>query len=155
MTAIFVCAESNSPETKLLAFCPIWVFFFFFHRILLPSRNKKKTMQFKRPELPACHLAVTLNCLRSVWAVFFHARTDRQNCCSILKFRHERGRKTRGGEELSKYHSNKIFLLLWDPPLLIQHQEKWSGKGLLLVSVQRGEREKRERDLFPLGKDRK
>lgn len=59
-------------------------------------------------------------------------------------------KKDRGGEELSKYHSNKIFLLLWDPPLLIQHQEKRSGKkkGLLLVPVQKGEREKRKRETY-------
>lgn len=133
--------------------------FFFFLLILIPSRRTQKTIQFKRPELPACHLAVTLNRLCSEWAVFFHTRKHRQqDCCSILTFRHERGRKKkgRGEEELSKkYCSNKIFLLLWNPPLLIQHQEKWSGKGLLLVPIQKGDTQRRERDLFPLGRDRK
>lgn len=39
------------------------------------------------------------------------------------------GKKDEGAEELfKKYHCNKIFLLLWDPPLLIQHQENRSGK---------------------------
>lgn len=52
--------------------------------------------------------------------------THKQNCCSILIFHLKRGRKP---EELWKYHSNKIFLVLWDPPLLIQHQEKWREKA--------------------------
>ena len=159
MTAISVCAKCNSPETKLLAFCPNWDFFFFsFHRFSSHSRNKKKTMQFKRPELPACHLAVTLNCLCSAWAVFSHTHKHppthphTQSCCSVLKFHHEWGRKTEEEERNIQNDSNKIFLLLWDAPLLVQHQEEWSGKGPLLVSIQR---ERRERDLFPLGKDRK
>lgn len=58
----------------------------------------------------------------------------------------EERRRWRG--TFKKYHSNKIFLLLWDPPLLIQHREKWSGKGLLLVPIQKGERQKRERETY-------
>lgn len=70
-----------------------------------------------------------------MWAVFFHTHAHTHTHAELLQ--HPKisswERKKHRGEQLSKYHSNKIFQLLWDPPLLVQHQEKWSGKGLLLV----------------------
>lgn len=84
---------------------------------LLQSRNKKKTMQFKRPELPACHLAVTLNCLCSLCELFSFTRmhTHKLSCCSILKFHHERGRNTEESNfqniTLIKYSSSSGILL--------------------------------------------
>lgn len=171
MTAIFVCAERNSPETELLAFRPNWAFFFlslflffcFVMPILLPSRNTKKTMQFKRPELPACHLAVTLNCLCSAWAVFFHIHTHatQHTRTHIQKglLQHPKNSFTRGEERqnfqnitLIKYSCSSGILLCsfsirkvkWKRPVIGLHPKK----------RKREERE-RERDLFPLGKDRK
>lgn len=45
------------------------------------------------------------------------------------KILQQEGKKDNGAEKLfKKHHCNKIFLLLWDPPLLIQHQENRSGK---------------------------
>lgn len=79
--------SKNSPWVSLLRLngslsVPVGVYLcifilciFFFLLILIPSRRTQKTIQFKRPELSACHLAITLNRLCSEWAVFFHTQT--------------------------------------------------------------------------------
>lgn len=58
-----------------------------------------------------------------------HTHTNTNTRTKILQDPEQEGKKDKGAEQLFKrHHCNKIFPLLWDPPLLIQHQENRSGK---------------------------
>lgn len=71
-------------------------------------------------------------------------------CRSIAWLLHGRGRKAGGEKELSKYHSNKIFPLLWDAHSA-SREVKWKRPVIGLCPT-RGTREKERETYFLWGK---